>query len=202
MHYELKKILYILTIGFSGVVFSQVRIGDKTINPSNPSLSSSSVLLEFGDTKNKGIILPYVETVPTGVNDAKGGTIIFDISTIAPSTSPEYKIKVKNENAGWTDLSVVSGYSTNVANTVTSVQSSVLEKKDAKVVIGNPATTTDGVLVLDATDKAMVLPIVDDYKAIINPSPGMMAFIKHPTDNKKHKLIVFNGQKWTFWEAQ
>lgn len=159
-------------------------------------------MLEFGDTKNKGIILPYVETVPTGTADAKGGTIIFDISTISPSTTPEYKVKVKNENAGWTDLSGVSGYSTTVANEVTSVQSSVPEKKDAKVIIGNPNTTTDGVLVLESNDKAMVLPIVDDYKAIINPSAGMMAFLKHPTDNTKHKLIVFNGQKWTFWEVQ
>ncbi|RZK78630.1 MAG: hypothetical protein EOO92_10775, partial [Pedobacter sp.] len=67
--------------------FSQVRIG----NTSATDLSSTSVLLEFGDTKDKGIILPYVETVPTSTSQAKGGALLFDVSATG-----EYKVKVKN----------------------------------------------------------------------------------------------------------
>lgn len=193
----MKKIIYIIGISLSSLSYSQVRIGEKTQNPLDQNMSSPSVLLEFGDTKDRGLILPYVETVPSGTNDAKGGTIIFDVSS-----NSEYKVKVKNENAGWTDLSVQSGYSTAVASVVKTPQASPLEDKaGAKAIIGNKDTTTDGVLVLDSNDKAMVLPITDDFTKIKNPSPGMMAFVKHATDNTKHRLIVFNGQKWTFWEA-
>ncbi|MXS72948.1 hypothetical protein GSF70_17200 [Flavobacteriaceae bacterium W22] len=187
-----KKTAVILSISLSALAFAQVRIG--AVN-SVSNTSSTSVLLEFGTDDDKGIILPYVETVPSGTNDAKGGTIIFDVSA-----NSEYKVKVKNENAGWSDLSRLSGYSASVESVVKTPQASPLsDKAGAKAVIGNSATATDGVLVLDAADKAMVLPIVSNYTNIPNPSPGMMAFLKHPTDSAKHRLIVFNGQKWTFW---
>ncbi|WP_312345480.1 hypothetical protein [Chryseobacterium binzhouense] len=187
-----KKTAVILSIYLSALAFAQVRIG--AVN-SVSNTSSTSVLLEFGTDDDKGIILPYVETVPSGTNDAKGGTIIFDVSA-----NSEYKVKVKNENAGWSDLSRLSGYSASVESVVKTPQASPLsDKAGAKAVIGNSATATDGVLVLDAADKAMVLPIVSNYTNIPNPSPGMMAFLKHPTDSAKHRLIVFNGQKWTFW---
>ena len=188
-----RKTVVICSIAISAWVSSQVRIGGAN---SVSNTSSTSVLLEFGTDNDKGIILPYVETVPSGTNDAKGGTIIFDVSA-----NSEYRVKVKNENAGWSDLSRVSGYSTSVENTVKSPQASPLtDKAGAKAVIGNSATAIDGVLVLDSPDKAMVLPIVSNYTNIPNPSPGMMAFLKHPTDSAKHRLIVFNGQKWTFWK--
>lgn len=187
-----KKTAVIMSISLSALAFAQVRIG--AVN-SVSNTSSTSVLLEFGTDDDKGIILPYVETVPSGTNDAKGGTIIFDVSA-----NSEYKVKVKNENAGWSDLSRLSGYSASVESVVKTPQASPLsDKAGAKAVIGNSATATDGVLVLDAADKAMVLPIVSNYTNIPNPSPGMMAFLKHPTDSAKHRLIVFNGQKWTFW---
>jgi hypothetical protein len=191
----MKKIIILIGIYTSVLSFSQVRIGEKTINPTNYDLSSASVLLEFGDTNNKGIVLPYVETVPTGANNAKGGTFIFDVSA-----SSEYKIKVKNENAGWTDLSVQSGYSAAVETVVKNPQAAPLaDKAGAKAVIGNSATTTDGVLVLDSGNKAMVLPIVTNYTNIKNPSPGMMVFLKGTTADN-HRLMVFNGQTWTFWK--
>jgi len=189
----MNKIAILLTLSFSALSFSQVRIGAR-IPVGN--ISTNSVLLEFGTDDDKGIILPYVENVPTGVNDTKGGTLIFDVSSNA-----EYKVKVKNENAGWSDLSVQSGYSMAVANDVKIPQATPLaDKAGAKVIIGNSASTTDGILVLESTDKAMVLPIVSSFTAIKNPSPGMMAFLKGATA-EKHRLIVFNGQKWAFWKA-
>lgn len=187
----MNKIIPIILISFSATIFSQVRIGKS--NASN--LSSNSVLLEFGDTKDKGIVLPYIENIPSeGSAQATGGTIIFDVSA-----NTEYKIKVKNQNAGWRDLSVQSGYSTSVETIVKPAQAAPLtDNAIAKAIIGSATSTADGILVLESVDKAMVLPIVDDYKAIKNPSPGMLAFLKGLTADE-HRLIVFNGQKWTFW---
>lgn len=186
----MKNIALIITISLASLAFSQVRIGESSAQ----GMSSTSVLLEFGDTKDKGIILPYVETVPSGANDSKGGTMIFDVSS-----NGEYKVKVKNENTGWTDLSVKSGYTTSVASTVKTPQNLLTDKAGSKAIIGNSATNTDGVLVLDSSDKAMVLPIVENYNDILNPSPGMMAFLKGTTA-ENHRLIIFNGQVWTFWK--
>lgn len=188
----MKNLLLILLITKSISISAQVIIG--AVNPVT-AVTSNSVLLEFGTDGDKGIILPYVETVPAGVNNSKGGTMIFDVSA-----NTEYKIKVKNENSGWSDLSGVSGYSTTIETAVKVPQASPLvDQTTAKVIIGNSATTTDGILVLDSDAKAMVLPIVTDFTSIKNPSPGMMAFLKGATTDK-NRLIVFNGQKWSFWK--
>lgn len=191
----MNKIAIIFSISVSTFAFSQVRIGATN---SAGNVTTTSVLLEFGTDNDKGIILPYVETVPTGATTALGGTMIFDVSA-----NGEYKVKVKNQNAGWKDLSVQSGYSAAVEAVVKPPQASPLaDQTGAKSIIGDATTATDGVLVLDSPDKAMVLPIVSNFNTIPNPSPGMMAFLQHPTDSTKHRLIVFNGQKWTFWKAQ
>lgn len=188
----MNKIAIILSVFLSASAFSQVRIG-ATNSVSN--VSNNSVLLEFGSDGDKGLILPYVETVPTGANNAKGGTIIFDVSA-----STEYKVKIKNENTGWKDLSGISGYSQAVESVVKVPQASPLaDQASGKAIIGDANSTTDGVLVLDSPDKAMVLPIVSNYAAIKNPSPGMMAFLQGPAA-ADHRLIIFNGQKWTFWK--
>lgn len=183
-----------ILICITNFVFSQVRIGQSAAT----NLSSNSVLLEFGDTKNKGIILPYVESVPAeGSTQAAGGTIIFDVSG-----NSEYKIKVKNQNNGWRDLSILSGYSTTVASSVKNPQTDPLtDNASAKVIIGSATSAADGILVLESAEKAMVLPIVNDYKAIKNPSPGMMAFLTTGPAIEQ-RLIVFNGQRWTFWRPK
>ncbi|WP_228448796.1 hypothetical protein [Chryseobacterium mulctrae] len=187
-----KKVTILLSFSISILSFSQVRIG--AIN-SVGNITNTSVLLEFGTDNDKGIILPYVEILPSGTNNSKGGTLIFDVSV-----NSEYKIKVKNENTGWTDLSIQSGYSAAVQNVVKTPQAlPLIDQSGAKAVIGDANTTTDGVLVLNSSDKAMVLPIVSSYTQIKNPSPGMVAFLQG-TNAGEHRLIVFNGQKWTFWK--
>ena len=190
----MNKIISVILLSIINITYSQVRIGQSSAT----GLSSMSVLLEFGGTKDKGIILPYVETVPAeGTAQATGGTLIFDASA-----NTEFKIKVKNQNAGWRDLSVQSGYTVAIANSVKNPQMSPLaDNANAKAIIGSISSPADGVLVLESADKAMVLPIVDDYKAIKNPAPGMMAFLKGIIA-QEHRLIVFNGQKWTFWRPK
>lgn len=185
------KTAIILSLSISTLAISQVKIGATN---SVGNVTNTSVLLEFGTDNDKGIILPYVETVPTAVAASQGGTIIFDVSANA-----EYKVKVKNENAGWKDLSVQSGYSAAVETVVKPAQALPLaDQAGAKVIIGSDTSTTDGVLVLESPSKAMVLPIVTSLANIKNPSPGMMAFLAGAT-SAGHRLVVFNGQKWTFW---
>ena len=194
---SIQKIIAILSISIAGTASSQVIINADAATAKTTLTSATSVLLEFGSDGDKGIILPYVETVPTGANNSKGGTLIFDVSA-----NGEYKVKVKNENSGWTDLSVESGYSTTVANVVKAPQPAALtDNASAKAIIGSSTSSTEGVLVLESATKAMILPTVSNFTDIKNPSPGMMAFLRHASDNTKHRLIVFNGQKWAFWEA-
>ena len=80
--------------------------------------------------------------------------------------------------------------------------SPLADKADAKIVIGAESSSTDGILVLESVlnNRAMILPIVENYNSIKNPSPGMMAFLRSTIDSSKHRLIVFNGQKWSFWK--
>lgn len=194
----MKKFISIIFLSITGTAFSQVIINANAATAKTTPSSATSVLLEFGNDNNKGIILPYVETVPSfGSNAAKGGTLIFDVSNTS-----EFKVKVKNENdTGWTDLSGQSDYSTTVANNVKTPQATpLLDQSGAKAIIGASTSPSDGVLVLESTNKAMILPIVDNYNNILNPSPGMMAFLKGATVDK-HRLIVFNGKTWAFWSA-
>lgn len=156
---------------FCGFSFSQVTIGK------NASTSNSSVILEFGDDLDKGIILPYTEGEISG---AVPGTFIFDANV--------NRMKLRT-NIGWIDLSGQNGSSD------LTLQNPLTENAVAQTIIGADSAAADGILVLEATDKAMVLPIVNAYTDIVNPSPGMMVYVK---TNKR--LAVFNGSTWSFWK--
>lgn len=172
----MKKIIKLTFILVSGAVYSQVAIGKK-------SVTNSSVSLEFGNAP-RGIITPWV-TSSAAVAQAVQGTIIFDQS--------DKKVKIKYPS-GWKDLSVRQGLMTSAE---VSSQNTKTENPNAKVIIGpNPDTdTTPGILVLSATNKAMILPKVEKpYESIIDPAPGTIVY---DTDSKK--LCIFNGKEWTFW---
>ncbi|KPE51588.1 hypothetical protein [Chryseobacterium indologenes] len=184
----------IISLLLSGLVKSQVVLG----GDAGTAADKTSVLLDFAASQNKGIVVPYVETLPADNSaQSKPGTIIFDVSG-----NTEYKVKVKNTNntsPSWTDLSGQSGYSSAVENIVKTAQASLTDVSSAKVIIGANASAADGILILESSNKAMVLPIVSDYTAIKNPAPGMIAFLKPGTDPSRYRLIIFNGQKWSFW---
>lgn len=174
----------ILTLGFFIICtlhYSQVAIGKASVS------NTSSVSLEFGDTAAKGLLLPWV-TNTASVSGAVPGTIVFDLS--------EKKVKyfafddVTDTNV-WIDLSVDG---TGVADD--SAQNALIESPSAKTSIGVPKTpAVPGILVLEDDNKAMILPLVDKYSSIVNPSPGMMVF-----DTSNNMLCVFNGTVWSFWK--
>ncbi len=176
----MKNIFVIAFAIFSGMISAQVAIGKTT-------LSSPAVSLEFG-TANRGLILPWV-TSAASVAGAVNGTMIYDLA--------DKKVKIKYASA-WKDLSVdITGTTvdplTNVDGTL--IQNTATENVNAKMAIG-PLTSTPGILVLEASDKAMVLPkVASPHLTIINPSPGMMVY-----DTVNKQLAVFNGKVWSFWK--
>ncbi len=167
-----------LLSGFFGS--AQVFVNGTSTTTTNTT--NSSVLLEFQSGLNKGIILPWTSGE---VADPANGTFILDTSA--------RKVKVFSNNA-WFDLS--GGARTENAIDFTLQSAPFTESTDAKVVIGEETSTADGILVLEATDKAMVLPKVEDpHLNIANPAPGMMVY-----DSVNNLLCLYNGTEWSYWK--
>ncbi|KFF11257.1 hypothetical protein IW15_15995 [Chryseobacterium soli] len=176
----MKKIIIVSSILLYKIFFAQVIIGDAI----GTATDKTSVLLEFANTNNKGIILPYVKSLPAGVTP---GTILLDASN--PSQA-----RIKYYNGIWQDL---SGRDGNI-NTALAQQTNNSENANAKVIIGSNTSSADGVLVLESTTQAMVIPVVNDVNNIPSPSPGMMVYV-NKTGAKR--LAFFNGSIWSFWAS-
>lgn len=181
----MKNIVSIVLLMISCTAFSQVIIGNETGTASN----KTSVLLEFAAGQNKGIILPYVRTLPGGTGLAEG-TIVLDATN-----SNTAKVKYYKGTSAWFDLS--NGNGANVSSALTIQPAGTPENSASKVIIGSPSSAVDGVLVLESTNKAMVLPMVQNTDDIPNPAPGMMVYI-NKTGAKR--LAVYNGAVWTYWQ--
>lgn len=181
----MKKIL--LTVMFSGfgLLHAQVIIGGTTGTTSN----KTSVLLEFAQGQNKGIILPYVRTVPQSPTP---GTLLLDAS--APDNA-----RVKYYKGGTSPAYVdLSGQGANVTSVLTTQPEGVAELPTSRTIITDRSgTVPEGVLVLDSASRAMVLPTVADVQDIPRPSPGMMVYVNK---SGAKRLAVFNGSKWSFWQ--
>lgn len=165
----------ILNIAFFCIItaHAQVAIGKDVV-------SNSSVSLEFGNTESRGMILPYVEN-KSGIS--VNGTMIYDTT--------DHKVKYL-KGGSWFDLSVNN---TPAGTADLSIQTTKVEKPEAKVSIGQPSSV-DGILVLEDANKAMILPkVASPHLNIINPAPGMMVY-----DTTARQLAVFNGTRWSFWK--
>jgi hypothetical protein len=63
------------------------------------------------------------------------------------------------------------------------------------LVIGSTNTSKVGVLVLESSDKALLLPKVSDVATnLVNPEAGTIVY-----DTLRKKLAVYNGLTWAFW---
>lgn len=174
----------ILTLGFLIICtlhYSQVAIGKASVS------NTTSVSLEFGDTAAKGLLLPWV-TNETAVAGAVPGTMIYDLND---KKVKYYKYDESKSSNVWFDLSVDGSGAAD-----DSAQRLLTENTTARTRIGTlKSRNVPGILVLEDVNKAMVLPLVDKYSSIINPSPGMMVF-----DTSNNMLCVFNGTNWSFWK--
>ena len=178
---KMKKIIATIFLGSMAFANAQVIIGDAV----GTAPVKTSVLLEFALGQNKGLILPYVRTMPATPTE---GTILLDASTATTA-------RVKYYNGSWVDLSGQDGnVTTALAQQPTAIQAP--ETTVSKAIIGAATSSADGVLVLESTTKAMVLPIVSDVNNIPSPSAGMMVYVNKPGAKR---LAVYNGSKWSFW---
>lgn len=185
----MKKLFVIFTTAISlysnaqvaiGKNATAIKLGDGTPNP--------SVILSFSTEENKGVLLPWATSAAAvdAENTAVNGTFIFD------TTAQTVKLKMKDGT--WKDLSVQAG----TANA--KVETGLTEKPNAKVIIGASSSTAPGILVLESPDssKAMILPTVNSYTDIINPSASLMVYVKNTSGNSR--LAVYNGSVWAFWK--
>ncbi len=185
----MKKIIATIFLGSMAFANAQVIIGDAV----GTAPVKTSVLLEFALGQNKGLILPYVRTMPATPTE---GTIVLDASTATTARVKYYNSNPTVGTNGWTDL---SGQDANVtsalANQPTELQAP--ELATTKSIIGAQTSPAEGVLILESTTKAMVLPTVADVQNIPSPSPGMMVYINKAGAKR---LAIFNGAKWSFWK--
>ncbi|RLZ12233.1 hypothetical protein EAH69_01555 [Faecalibacter macacae] len=169
----MKNFIYIIFF-MSSFSNAQMAIG-------KPEVSGSSTLLDFDDsaTNTKGILLPTVtdaSTVPTN-----NGTFIYDILT--------KQVKMY-ENDAWINL-------TSEGNTNSLIINSAAEKPgNTGVIIGSETSPVEGILVLESSNKAMILPkIADPHLNVKSPYPGMMCY-----DTVSNTLAVFDGSNWNYWK--
>lgn len=168
---KIKAIIFlIIFLSFSEIFNAQVAIGKTSVDGSG--------LLDFRSGTTKGIILPNVTDV-SSMTSTTYGTFAFDRATS--------KIKYYN-GTSWIDLTTQTGTSP--------TQLAGAEQNNTQgVIIGNQSSTAKGVLVLDSTDKALILPkVIDPVTNVKSPVSGMMCY------DPVAKLICFyNGTNWFFW---
>ncbi|MDO5510216.1 MAG: hypothetical protein Q4F57_05935 [Weeksellaceae bacterium] len=143
------------------------------------SLTNNSVILEFGDIRSdsagiKGLILPVVDNV-TSIPTSQSGTLAVDAST--------NQVKLLKNN-GWVVLST----------STVDITAPTLDEVGDGVVIGVEDGAPEGVLVLNDTTKAMILPHVPSVSEFPNPEVGTWVY-----DTQRKALAFFNGE---FWEIR
>jgi hypothetical protein len=160
----------LISISFLTTLNAQTAIDKLTVD-------GSSALLDFATGTSKGIILPAVTTLPA---TPANGTFLYDKN--------DSKVKMY-ENSIWVNLSTQGGNSSDIlAYNGTAA--------NTKSIMGDQSTTADGVLVLESTNKAMILPKVAlPHLNVPNPYPGMMCY-----DTTSKSLAVFDGTSWTYWK--
>lgn len=162
--------IFIVTLLFINyfTLKAQVAIG-KT------SITNSSVLLEFG-AESRGIILPSVTTIPNPV----GGTFIMNVSN---------KSVQVNENNSWTNLTTSGqGINHSFANQGT--------ERGNGAIIGATTSTKSGVLVLESTTRAMVLPkTTNPHTTLRNAISGTLIY-----DSTSSTMAIYDGSNWHYWK--
>ncbi len=168
-------LLYLIAINAN----AQVAIG-KT------SITNSSVILEFDNapTNSKGIILSAVNNINNTLGTipaTNNGTFLFDKS--------DDRVKMYEDGA-WVNLSD-SGSETNIIANTTDENNSI-----QGAIIGAATSNAKGILVLESSNKALVLPwIQNPHLNVKNPYPGMICY-----DTASRTLAVFDGLVWNYWK--
>ena len=160
----MKKIIIILaTVLLPVLAVAQVGIGKSTV-------TNGSVILEFG-TDARGIRLTPVQNV-TSLPSPVGGTIAFDGNT---GSFRYYETAWSVADGG----GVTNGHPTGTDGNTTGV------------IIGAKTSLATGALILESSNKALVLPKVSDVRRIATPPTGLLLY-----DTFDKSVKVFNGNVW------
>lgn len=186
----MKNIILTLLLASASSFSAQIIIGDAA----GTAAIKTSVLIEFAADQNKGIVLPYVRTMPVSPS---AGTILLDASIPTAARVKLYNANTSSGTNGWLDL---SGQSANVTSVLTAqpTAADAPETLESRTIIGDVISPANGVLVLESTTKAMVLPTVADVQDVMSPSPGMMVYVNKAGSKR---LAVYNGAMWSFWRG-
>lgn len=170
----MKKILLIcFWTTISTTLYSQTAIGKETVD--------GDALLDFGND-GKGIILPYVNEIT--VSNPTPGTFIFDTQ----SKQVVYYSQTASEE-GWITMNENT-------NDATAPTNSTLEEVGGGVILGADSATAQGVLVLESTNKALILPkVANPHLTILSPVHGTICY-----DTASQTIAVFNGKEWAYWK--
>jgi hypothetical protein len=177
----MKKKFFVLILGsLINWTTAQISIGGKQ------NVEGTSTIMDFNSTaaNTSGIILPAVENVNNSLSalpSTNNGTFVFDKST--------NKIRMY-ENNTWKDLTDTGNSSSLIAN------SSDETGGDQGVIIGSENSGAKGILILESTDKALILPkIQNPHITVKSPYPGMICY-----DAASKSLAVFDGNVWSYWK--
>lgn len=166
----MKISVLLLVVGcFSGsLAFGQTAIGKRT--------ADGDGILDFASGTTKGIILPAVETLPA---TPANGTFLYDKNA---------QMVKAFANGAWMNLSDEGDNSEVLPYSGTA--------NGKQTVIGAESTEVDGVLVLEAADKALILPkVASPHLNVPSPYPGMMCY-----DTDAKALAVYDGMVWSYWK--
>lgn len=139
-------------------------------------------IMDFPENAIKGILLPRVtNTASISSNGTVGGAIAFNM----------FKNRVEYYNpdrSSWLGLSE--------ATTIAVSPHSFNNVAEEGVIIsdGTGSTPPAGVLVLESSSKAIILPQVADVTLLPSPQAGTICY-----DMASKSLAVYNGNEWSFW---
>ena len=137
--------------------------------------NNAGAILDFATGTTNGIILSAVSTLPP---NPANGTFVVD--------KKDLKIKMRQNNT-WVDMSSPG----DLSRVATNVSSEI----GTGVIIGSTTSPATGVLVLEATNKALALPrIASPHLNVRSPYPGMICY-----DTVSKSVVVFDGKVWNFW---
>lgn len=141
------------------------------------SITNSSVILEFDDvrttpSKQKSLILPVLDNL-SGIPSNQAGTLALNAA--------DNTVMLQRNNGVWEIIST----------STVDFESPTAAELNGGSIIGDQANAPDGVLVLNSTTQAMILPHVTKVEDVAEPEVGAWVY-----DVQRKALAFYNGENW------